>query len=311
MRGYSRCVEEHALGVQGPPARAPNDRIDSLLAHADSRRPERRCQQKRLLFPGPPLLTRQLFRWRREGASAEAERLLIEQVVSRTCDFGPRTIVTAAGTRLEESCFLLEGLMCRYVDGRDGARQLVAIQVPGDFVDLHGYPLKVLDHDVGTITAVRMAMVPHSALEELQQRNPQFTRRLWSLTLIDAAIHRQWVFRLGRLRAIQRVAHFLCETNLRMLAIGASDGREFRLPVTQNDIAEICGLTSVHVSRVLRDLRTAGICSVRNALVQIRDIDQLIDVGEFDPAYLYYDEALIERMARQKDGDRKSSGSIG
>ena len=33
-----------------------------------------------------------------------------------------------------------------------GRPQLVSSQVPGDFVDMHGYPLKSLDHDVATIS---------------------------------------------------------------------------------------------------------------------------------------------------------------
>ena len=190
----------------------------------------------------------------------------------------------------------MEGLVCRHVDGRNGTRQLVAIQIPGDFVDLHGYPLKSLDHDVGTLTPVRMAIIPHAALDGILQRYPALTRKLWFATLVDAAMHRQWMFRLGRMRAVQRVAHFLSEMSLRLLAIDAFDGVRFRLPLTQSDIAEVCGLTNVHVNRVMRELRELKLCTFRNGLAEIHDLAAFIELGEFDPGYLYYDEALLSRF---------------
>ncbi len=119
---------------------------------------------------------------------------------------------------------------------------------------------------------------------------PQLGRKLWFATLIDAAIHRAWLFRLGRLDAIGRVAHFLCETNARLVSAGLSDGRRFALGITQADLAEICGLTNVHVNRVMRQLREEGLCVFRSSLVEIPDPERLAARGQFDPAYLYIDE---------------------
>ncbi len=183
--------------------------------------------------------------------------------------------------------------MCRYIDNNQGDRQLVSIQVPGDFVDLHGYPLRVLDHDVSTLTEVEVALVPHEALDGLVAEEPALARKLWFSTLLDAAIHREWIFKLGRLPSHGRVAHFFCETELRLRAVGLSDGQRFELPLTQPDIAEICGLTSIHVNRVLRDLREQGLCTVRDGAVEVHDMPALTRLGEFDPAYLYVDAAAL------------------
>jgi transcription initiation factor IIE alpha subunit len=88
-----------------------------------------------------------------------------------------------------------------------------------------------------------------------------------------------------------RVAHFLCETNARLRAVGLSDGRRFTLDLTQNDLAEICGVTSIHMNRILRQLREDGLCTYRMAVVEILRPDQLAARGQFDPAYLYLDDA--------------------
>ena len=215
------------------------------------------------------------------------ERLRLESAVSEIKQIEARSCIVKRGQDLQQSTLLLNGIMCRYVDDRNGLRQLVAVHVPGDFVDLHAYPLKRLDHNVGTMTSASVAIIPHSELDDMVRQMPELTRKLWFSTLVDAAIHRAWLFRLGRLDATGRVAHFLCETNARLSAAGLSDGFRFELHLIQSDIAEICGLTNVHVNRVMRSLRQENLCVFRSSIVEIRDPSALASRGQFDPAYLY------------------------
>ncbi|WP_192812143.1 Crp/Fnr family transcriptional regulator [Novosphingobium sp. Rr 2-17] len=228
------------------------------------------------------------FLRRRRGVSLTTdERAMLESAVAEERALEPRKIIVRAGDPLSQSLLLTEGILSRYIDDRHGHRQLVAIHVAGDFVDLHGYPLKVLDHDVGTMTAAKVAIVPHAELDRITAQSPELARKLWYATLIDAAIHRAWLFRLGRLDAVGRVAHFLCETNARLMAAGLSDGHSFSLPLTQTDLSEICGLTNVHVNRVLRQLREERLCVFRSSLVEIPDLEKLAARAQFDPDYLY------------------------
>lgn len=233
------------------------------------------------------MLTDRFLRDRR-GVSLEAgERERLEASITETKTVDARKIIARANEWLDQSTLLVEGIMSRYLDDRNGLRQLVAIHLPGDFVDLHAYPLKRLDHDVGTMTPVTIAIVPHVELDAITAEMPELTRKLWYATLLDAAIHRAWLFRLGRLDAIGRVAHFFCETDVRLQSAGLSDGREFMLGLTQADVAEICGLTTVHVNRVVRHLREQRLCIFRNGKVEILDPVKLARRAQFDPAYLY------------------------
>ncbi|MFT4053962.1 MAG: Crp/Fnr family transcriptional regulator [Novosphingobium sp.] len=236
------------------------------------------------------MFTDRFLRFKRGMSLNANERLLLETSIDEVRTVDARKIVIRSRTRLQESTLLVEGFMSRYIDDRNGLRQLVAIHVPGDFVDLHAYPLQTLDHDVATMTSATIAIVRHEALDAIIHEQPQMSRKLWFSTLIDAAIHRAWLFRLGRLDAVGRIAHFLCETNARLFSAGLSDGRRFALPLTQTDIAEICGLTNVHVNRVMRQLREAKVCVFRSSLVEILDIEQLVKLGQFDPDYLYLED---------------------
>jgi len=224
------------------------------------------------------------------------ERSRLEAAISEVQTFPPRTTIARAGEPLEQSTLLLEGIMSRYIDDRRGLRQLVAVHVPGDFLDLHAFPLKTLDHDVATMTAATVATISHSELDAIMLEMPQLVRKLWFSTLIDAAIHRAWLFRFGRLDAIGRVAHFLCETNVRLISAGLSDGRRFALELRQTDLAEICGLTNVHVNRVMRHLREERLCVFRSSLVEILDPERLAARGQFDPYYLYIQAPQLEPM---------------
>lgn len=235
------------------------------------------------------MFTERFLRDRRGVALTPEERQTLEDAISEVKTLAPRTILASAGEPLSHSTLLVEGIMSRHIDDRNGLRQLVAIHVPGDFVDLHAFPLKVLDHDVGTMTATTVAMVPHRRLDQITRELPDLARKLWFSTLLDAAIHRAWLFRLGRLDAVGRVAHFLCETNVRLMAAGLSDGRRFALGLTQADLSEICGLTPVHINRVMRQLREDGMCVFRSSLVEIMAPERLAARGQFDPDYLYFE----------------------
>ena len=233
------------------------------------------------------MLTRRFLLGRARDALTEEERMVLDSAVSQVRTVPARQQLMARGELTTTSTLLLEGFMCRYLDDREGYRQLVSMHVPGDFVDLHGFPMRRLDHDICTLGPCTVATVEHRTLEEIVAERPHLTRWLWFSTLLDAAIHREWIFRLGRLGAEGRVAHFFCELNARLEMVELAADGQFSLPATQADVAEACGITGVHVNRVLRAMRERGLLRFRSGEVRILDLARLTALAEFDPAYLY------------------------
>jgi CRP-like cAMP-binding protein len=115
----------------------------------------------------------------------------------------------------------------------------------------------------------------------------------WFATNLDAAIHREWELSLGRRTAISRLAHLLCELQVRLAVVGLAEDTGYALRLTQQDLAECLGLTVVHINRVLRELREQGYVEVRGGRVQLMELAGLREVAEFDPTYLY-----LERRSR-------------
>lgn len=228
----------------------------------------------------------------RDDISAEEERAM-RDAVGEVRDYPADKTIIRAGEELSTSTLLLDGLICRYKDLRDGQRQITELHVAGDFVDLHSFTLKRLDHNIMTLTPARVALVPHEKLQAITEQFPHLTRLYWFMTNLDAAIHREWELSLGRRSALSRVAHLFCELNVRLGIVGLAENGTYGLPLTQTDLAECLGLTPVHVNRTLKVLRGRGLVEFRGKQVVIQDIEGLKRVAEFDPAYLY-----LERRPR-------------
>lgn len=198
----------------------------------------------------------------------------------------PDTDIVLEGDNPTESCLVLSGFTHRYHIVENGRRQISAVHVPGDFVDLHGFLLDHMDHSVGTLTAAKVAFIPHSALRAVTETQPHLTRLLWLLTLVDAATHRQWLVAAGRLPALAQIAHFICEMHARLAIVGLTEGDSFLLPISQATLSDAMGLSPVHINRTLQDLRRTGLISWHGDMVTILDRHKLEKLGQFDAAYL-------------------------
>ena len=234
---------------------------------------------------------RRFLRGRRGCDCPDEEVDALAAVLSPRIHYPARRTVLKRRDRPKTAMLVVSGMMCRHADARDGYRQILSIQLPGDFVDLQAFQLGRYDHDVATLSDAVVVTVPHEQLAMLADRYPGFARRLWLATLFDGAMHREWIFRIGRLQAIGRLAHLLCETEARLAAVGLSADGRFDFPLTQQDIGETCGLTSVHVNRTVRRLREAALADVRDREVRILDRARLAALGEFTGDYLYLEAA--------------------
>jgi CRP-like cAMP-binding protein len=211
---------------------------------------------------------------------------VLEASVARVREIRADEDIVREGDRPTESNLLFEGFAARYKVLSNGRRQITAIHVTGDFVDLHSFLLKTMDHGILALTPCRLAVIPHAALERITEEHAHLTRLLWLSTLIDGAIHRQWLTGMGRLSATAHMAHLICELYLRLKSVGQIRDDSFPLPITQSELGDTLGLSTVHVNRVLQELRKEGLIRLRGNTLTILDLDRLQKVAEFTPTYL-------------------------
>ena len=204
----------------------------------------------------------------------------------------PRSFVARERDVMNHSCALLSGYAIRSKVVATGHRQILAIQIKGEIVDLQNSLLKVADHSVEMLTAGRIAMIPRDAIESLIADRPAVARALWLATLVDGSIAREWLANVGRRDARTRLAHLLCEFSLRLQVTGIGEHSGYELPMTQEQLADATGLTSVHVNRTIKRLERDGLIDRSHPRsIHIGNWRRLADAGDFDSQYLHLDQA--------------------
>jgi CRP-like cAMP-binding protein len=185
------------------------------------------------------------------------------------------------------SCLLLSGFACVYKVTGNGKRQIVSFCIPGDIPDLQSLHLEVLDTSLGTLTLCRVGFITHDALRDICERYPRIAAAFWRETLIDAAIFREWVLNVGQREAYSRMAHVFCELFVRLRVVGLAEDHTCDLPITQAEFADALGVSTVHINRVLQEMRAHGLIQTKGAQVTIPDWETLKRAGDFDPTYLH------------------------
>ena len=225
---------------------------------------------------------------------SDADRQLLDHFAARDEHFAADVDIVAEGM-VPRSVFLLkEGMAMRYRNMPDGRRQIMTFLIPGDLCDMHVFLLKEMDHSIGTITSVRVAPIARESIMDLFGSQPRISAALWWSSLQEEAMLRERIISLGRRDARGRVAYLLCELLWRHAAVGLTDGAMFRLPLTQTEVADTLGLTPVHVNRVLKEFRLAGLISVERKTMSLLNMEELQALAGFNKDYLHLGGAPAE-----------------
>jgi CRP-like cAMP-binding protein len=206
----------------------------------------------------------------------------------------PHAYIVGEGDKTEYSSVMLSGFSLRHKIVANGQRQIVAIHMKGELVDLQNSLLGIADHSVQMLTAGRVAMIPREEIIRLAFDRPNVGKAMWFDTLVDASIFREWIANVGRRDARTRLAHVLCEFALRLKVAGLGGQTGYQLPMTQEDLADVTGMTPVHVNRTLKSLEADGLIerATPRAIV-IGDWRKLAAAGDFDSTYLHLHESDV------------------
>jgi CRP-like cAMP-binding protein len=194
--------------------------------------------------------------------------------------------------RATHTCVLLSGFAMRHKIVAGGARQIVALHMKGDVVDLQNSLLAIADHSVQMLTAGKVAMIPREAVSRIAFERPNVGKAMWLDTLVDASVFREWIANVGRRNARTRVAHILCEFSLRLKVAGIGEQNGYEMPMTQEQLGDATGLTSVHINRTLKSLEADQLITrTTPRSIVVGDWRKLAEAGDFNSAYLHLHQA--------------------
>ena len=190
------------------------------------------------------------------------------------------------GDRPTALSVLCEGVAQAFRIVPAGGQQTLALFVPGDMLDACAFVLGTSDVAVCAITPIKIMQIPHARLEQLIAARPAIGRALWRRMTCDGAVLQEWMVGLGRRTAYAQLAHLMCEVSVRMQAVGMASGESCKFPLTQSELADVLGLSTVHVNRILQQLRGDGLIELARGWLTIKDEERLVEAGGFDPSYL-------------------------
>jgi CRP-like cAMP-binding protein len=187
------------------------------------------------------------------------------------------------GNEYRHLSFVRDGYAMRYKLLRNGKRQILNVILPGDVI---GFPVSFVDrstYSVVTLSDLKLNICSIDAYVRLCFERPQFGLALAWLAVKEAAIYAERVVDIGRRTPVERLVHFLLELHSRMLTIGLAEKTSFKLPISQEVIADALGLSVPHLNRVMQHLRKEKLISNSARVVEFFDIAALQTLAHYQP----------------------------
>ncbi len=194
------------------------------------------------------------------------------------------------GDRSKICPILLSGFAFRHKTTASGGRQIVAVKMPGDALDFQSLYVEHIDHCLQALTRIDIAVVQNKDIERLFIGNPNIARAIVVDIVVEASIGREWLLNIGRRNGFTRLAHLLCEIHFR-LSVAETSLLVDKLPLTQEQLADLLGLSPVHVNRCLKALERAGAIMRQGRSVRIGDLRTLRSIAEFTDYYLHFHDS--------------------
>jgi CRP-like cAMP-binding protein len=188
--------------------------------------------------------------------------------------------------RDEQYVLVTSGLMVVHDLLRSGHRPTLGLYTPGDLISSPRSSTSKNTAAIQSLTDAQIVTLPVRGLVALAGRCPDIAKILWHDSRRELAIAQAWLTNVGVRDARARLAHFLCEFAMRVGHDGSPGRYTFQLPLTQQDIGDMLGLTAIHVNRKLRALSIEGLIVRCGQTVTVDDWRALASIGDFEPGYL-------------------------
>jgi CRP-like cAMP-binding protein len=216
----------------------------------------------------------------------DEERRVILELPFHPVHVAPNQDFIIRGEQTAHSCFVLEGFVGTFGQNRRGDRQITSVFVTGDMIDLMSVVVPECLWSAQALIATTILKVPHPALRQAAGEYPGIAEAFWRECVITSALLNEWVINVGRRDARSRLAHLFCELACRTGFHPDEQMFTFPFPITQFQLADMLGLTPVHVNRTLKGLREDRVVELAHRAVQILNWDRLVQIGEFESSYL-------------------------
>jgi CRP-like cAMP-binding protein len=214
------------------------------------------------------------------------ERAKLRELQNVRLQFQSGREIVYEGQHIQSAYILRTGWACSYKRLRDGGRQIIDIHIPGDFLGVRSLLLRKSDHSFVTLTDVEVAKIDRECMEDVFRITPRLALALLWAASRDEAMVVEHLVSIGRRGALERTAHFLLELGARLKLVGSGTGDRYHCPISQSILSDTLGMTTIHLNRVLRQLRESKLVIFREGVVTIPNMERAAELTGFDLSYL-------------------------
>jgi len=234
----------------------------------------------------------QSFREHAELSAGEVK--LLKNLEEAAVDKPKGTVLIEQGREAEKLFVMGSGWSYNDVCNLDGGRQILDINLPGDIVGMRDIACHEAHSTLTLLTDATVCAFERQQLNSLFGSSNKLVGILFLISMRREALMTERVVNLGRRDAFERFCHLIVELRARLQCVNTETIMDFRLPFSQAALADILGLTEVHVNRTLKRVRDSGLLTLANGRVSINNLDELIDASQFNPAYLHVNKSWLE-----------------
>jgi CRP-like cAMP-binding protein len=213
------------------------------------------------------------------GALIAGEKKIVALMHGSAFEIPGRRVLIQAGLEHQYVYRLLRGWAGRTRSLADGRTQVILVFLPGDLFAVKSMFMTRHPDDVVSICDIQVERIHYRELHDVYVKDGDVaTRCIWQVMEEERRLH-SWVTTLGQGSAEERLAVLLIDFRGRLISSKtiAADTLSFEMPLTQTQLAEMVGITAVHVNRVLKGFREAGVVTVRDGTVVISNLKRLVE----------------------------------
>ena len=204
----------------------------------------------------------------------ERDEVMLEVLTESTHTLQRRQHLAFPGDRMEAVHRVEEGWLARYTRLPSGHRQITGIYLPGDFCEPQWVIDPVSTEWIVALCPARTSSIPLESVMldgEVMSERP---RSIFSDLIRLIARQSAMMVALGRKSGIERLSSVVSHLYQRAVRAGIKT-TQLAMPLTQSDLADIVGLTPIHVNRILKEMREQGVLEVNRGSVSVINPDML------------------------------------
>jgi CRP/FNR family transcriptional regulator, anaerobic regulatory protein len=234
-----------------------------------------------------------LTRFDEQATLSEAEAEVLRGLGEQEMLYRRHSVIRRDREPVDEIYLLLEGWATSSIRLPGGQRQIVKVHITGDMM---GTPSMVLDtaaDTLATVTECRIAKVSLARMREVLIAYPRLGPLFFMSVQIERLALMDIVAAMGKSSARERMVRLLLDIHDRLSRIGAVDEGRFDMPLTQELLGDVLGLTAVHVNRTMRLLEREGLIARHGQRIVLGDVEMLRKLSPLPPRRVRFNPAWL------------------